>query len=319
MTRLSRLVGIILHLQGTRVIRAEDIADYFGVSVRTIYRDLRALEDAGLPIAAEAGRGYSLLEGYNLPPVMFTQEEASALLVGGALAEQLSDRSLRPHVHSALMKVKAVLPDEGKEFVEELSRGTSIHLRRMFPSDQDKANLTVVQQAVATRRLVRITYRNRSKRVTTEREVEPLGVVYYADNWHMLGFCRLRQGIRDFRADCIEQIALLDEQFPVRKDFVLGEHMETFFSGRGEFRKIHLLFQPCIVPFATDRDRLGFVEERNTEAGVEMDFNFPDLNHFSRWLTQFGDGVEVLEPEELRERVKKLAVGILQLYDKNKK
>ncbi|MGE3802784.1 MAG: helix-turn-helix transcriptional regulator, partial [Candidatus Kapaibacterium sp.] len=84
--------------------------------------------------------------------------------------------------------------------------------------------------------------------------------------------------------------------------------------GGGEFRKIHLLFQPHMVPFTTDRDRFGFLEERKTEAGIEMDFNFPDLNHFSHWLMQFGNGVEVLEPEELKERVKTLAGGILQMY-----
>ena len=314
MTRLSRLAGIILHLQGKRVVRAEDMAEYFGVSVRTIYRDLRALEEAGLPVAAEAGKGYSLVEGYHVPPVMFTQEEAGALLVGGTLAEQFSDASLRPHVHSALMKVKAVLPDERKEFVERLNNATAIHIRRTFPTERDTANLTTVQQAVAGRRVVRIVYRGGKKTTTTEREVEPLGIVYYADNWHRLGYCRMRRGIRDFRADRIRSIELLAETFPERKDFVLAEHMEEFFTGGGEFRTIRVLFRRETVPFFADRHYFGFVEEREREEGIEMTFRFPDFHWFARRLTQFGDAAEVLEPEELREHIREVAEGILRMY-----
>ena len=314
MTRLSRLVGIILHLQGNRIIRAEDIADYFGVSVRTIYRDLRALEDAGLPIAAEAGKGYSLLESYHLPPVMFTQEEASGLLIGGVLAEQLSDRSLRPHIHSALMKINAVLPEEEREFVERLSQGTAVHLRRMFASEQDQANLTTVQQAVATRRLVHILYQSKNGKLT-KRDVEPLGVVYYADNWHMVGYCRLREGIRDFRADRIQEMSLLEERFPERKDFVLDDHMESFFTGGGEFREIVVHFTGNVLPFVTDRDRLGFISEIEEEGHIRMTFRFPNLNWFTCWLLQFGDAAEVVEPEELRERVRKIAEGVVKRYE----
>ena len=315
MTRLSRLVGIILHLQGNRVVRAEDIADYFGVSVRTIYRDLRALEDSGLPIAAEAGKGYSLVEGYHLPPVMFTQEEASALLIGGALAEQLSDQSLRPHVHSALMKINGVLPEEQKEFVERLSQRTAIHLRRMFSSEEDKANLTTVQEGVAKRRLVHITYHSRNRDETTERDVEPLGIVYYADNWHMLGYCRLRKGIRDFRADRIQSMKLLDETFPERKDFILDKHMELFFTGGGPSYTITLLFSREIARYVTDRDRLGFVEEVETEEGILMYFEFPDLNQVARWLIQYGNGVKIIEPEELKQKTVTLAKKVLELHE----
>lgn len=301
MTRLSRLVGIILHLQGRRVVRAEDIAEYFGVSVRTIYRDLRALEEAGLPVAAEAGKGYSLVEGYHLPPVMFTQEEASAMLVGAQLAEHLGDRSLVPHARSGFMKISAVLPSERKEYLERLYNATAIHLRRVFPTEQDRANLTTVQDGVARRRVLRITYSSRSREETIEREVEPLGVVYYADNWHMLGYCRLREGIRDFRADRIEQITMLDETFPERKDFVLDQHMENFFRGEGTPHHVRVLFSHTTARFVTDRNHWGFVDEHKHEKGIEMTFQFPDLHQMARWLLSYAPNLWVLEPPELKE------------------
>lgn len=293
-------------------MRAEDMAEYFGVSVRTIYRDLRALEEAGLPVAAEAGKGYSLVEGYHLPPVMFTQEEAGAMLVGAQLAEHLGDRSIRPHARSGFMKITAVLPPDRKEYLERLHNATAIHLRRVFPTEQDRANLTTVQEGVARRRVLRIVYVSRSQEQRTERDVEPLGVVYYADNWHMLGYCRLRQGIRDFRADRIEKIAMLEETFPERKDFVLDRHMENFFRGEGKSHPVRVLFTHNSARFATERDRFGFIEEAQRDEGTEMTFRFPDLCQFARWLLGFSPDIRILEPPELKDIMRDLARGMLE-------
>ena len=311
MTRLSRLVGIILHLQGKRLVRAEDLAEYFDVSVRTIYRDLRALEDGGLPLYAEAGKGYSLVDGYNLPPVMFTQEEASALLIGGALAERLSDRSLRPHVSSALMKVNAVLPAERKEHAERLHERTSVHFRRAPSSVSDRANLATLQGAVAGRRVVRIRYTNRTRDQVTEREIEPLGLVYYADNWHVLAWCRLREDIRDFRADRIEEIEGLQEIFPERRDFSVDEHMQDFFR-KGGGHIVRVRFSMRAAEHTMFAESYGLIEHTERNGGVEMAFSVPSLDWIAHWLLSFAGEVTILEPEELKTMMTGFAEDILR-------
>ena len=313
MTRLSRLVGIILHLQGRRLVRAEDLAEHFTVSVRTIYRDLRALEEAGLPLYAEAGKGYSLVDGYNLPPVMFTEEEANGLLVGGVLAERLTDNSLRPHIQSALMKINAVLPSEQKEHTERLQKGTAVHLRRAFRTEKDRANLTTLQQAVAKRRVVRIQYRGKAQSQATERDVEPLGIVYYSDNWHMLGWCRMRDGIRDFRADRIEAIEKLNEEFPERKDFSLEEHMAEFFTSSGGIA-VRVLFSRGAMEHVVEEKYYGRIDRVERKDGVEMTFSVPSLDWIARWLICFAGGAVVLEPQELRDIMKKLSQEVLEQY-----
>lgn len=313
MTRLSRLVGIILHLQGRRLVRAEDIAEYFEVSVRTIYRDLRALEEAGLPLAAEAGKGYSLVDGYNLPPVMFTQEEASALLIGGRLAEHLGDKSLRPNVVSALMKINAVLPPERREFVERLRDATAVHLRRTFQEGDDKGNQTILQESLATRRVVRIAYRSGRYDERTERDVEPLAVVYYADYWHMIGWCRLREDVRDFRADRIEQVEVLEEEFSPRQDFDLKSHMRRFFEG-GIGAEATVLFTRRAARHAGQRDYFGFTDEEECAEGVLMRFTIASYQWFAHWILSFGPDARVLEPPELVETVRRMAEEIAGLY-----
>ena len=101
MNRLDRLTAILIHLQSKRVVRASEIADRFEISLRTVYRDIRSLEEAGVPIGAEAGVGY-FLENYHLPPVMFTNAEASALVFGGKFIEKMADSSLQEPFTSAL-------------------------------------------------------------------------------------------------------------------------------------------------------------------------------------------------------------------------
>jgi predicted DNA-binding transcriptional regulator YafY len=104
MNRVDRLVAIVLRLQGRRVVRAEELAAHFEISVRTVYRDVAALCEAGVPVVAEPGVGYSLVKGYHLPPVTFTAEEASALSIGGMLVERLTDNSLRKQMATPISR-----------------------------------------------------------------------------------------------------------------------------------------------------------------------------------------------------------------------
>jgi predicted DNA-binding transcriptional regulator YafY len=123
MNRIDRLHAILTHLQSKKKVTAQEMADRFNISLRTVYRDVKALDESGVPVIGEAGSGYTIMEGYRLPPVMFTQEEASALLLGAKLAEQFTDGTVRRHFHAALFKIKAVL------------RSPDIHLTATHPSN----------------------------------------------------------------------------------------------------------------------------------------------------------------------------------------
>src|SRR6266513_1557724 len=137
MNRVDRLMAIVVRLQSRRVVRAEDIAAHFEISVRTVYRDIAALGEAGIPIMAEPGVGYGLVKGYHLQPVMFTAEEASALFLGGKLVEHLTDASLWKQMESALLKIRSVLPRDRQDYLDRLERSTEVvahgHARAPIP------------------------------------------------------------------------------------------------------------------------------------------------------------------------------------------
>src|SRR5882762_2366702 len=118
MNRIDRISAILIQLQSRRVTKAQDIADRFAISLRTVYRDVKALEEAGIPIIGEAGVGYSIMDGYRLPPVMFTQEEAIAFLTAEKFVEKLTDASTTEHHKSAMYKVRAILKTTEKDMLE---------------------------------------------------------------------------------------------------------------------------------------------------------------------------------------------------------
>src|SRR6266487_605871 len=120
MNRIDRLAAILIQLQSRRLVKAQDIAEKFSISLRTVYRDIPALDEAGVPVIGEAGKGYKLMEGYKLPPVMFNQDEASALLTAAKLVQSKTDESTSGHYISALDKIKAVLRMTEKDHIEEI-------------------------------------------------------------------------------------------------------------------------------------------------------------------------------------------------------
>jgi predicted DNA-binding transcriptional regulator YafY len=307
MSKLVRYLGIILHLQSKKVVRAEDIAGHFGVSVRTIYRDLRALEEAGVPIAAEAGIGYSLAHGYHLPPVMFTEDEASAIFLGGEFLKQTTDAAHQKHTMSALMKISSVLPREKKEYLERLQESVAVQARSPWLHDEMSSDiLGLIQRAIVHRSILHLEYYAQSNDKITGRDVEPLGLVYYSDHWHLVAYCRLRKDFRDFRADRIKSITQQGGEFAKRPNFSLKQFMRREFQLENPV-EVRLLFPYSYSRFATSKYYYGLVEEHRREDGIAMTFLVPYLDWIARWTLSFGKNVSVLHPPELRTILAKTA------------
>lgn len=303
MNRIDRLTAILIQMQTKRVVKAEEIADRFEISLRTVYRDVKALMEAGVPIGSEAGKGYFIVDGYHLPPVMFTQEEGSALLFAGKLVEKMTDKSIQKEFESALLKIKAVLNESEKDHLENLHAHVEVSNRhhnepQAFPNHF----LTKIQKAAVEKEVLRMEYSTTYTEEVTWREVEPLGLLYYSNAWHLIAWCRLRSGYRDFRTDRIKSLKSKGEKFDPRNLLSLQEYLATLMQGNREMEKVVVVFDKMHAKFVGHmKYNYGFVSEEECDNKVRMTFLTSYIKSICRWLMMFGSDVVIEQPEKTKD------------------
>ena len=221
--RLVRLTSMVTQLQSKRMITARDLADKHQVSIRTIYRDIQTLIQSGIPIITEEGKGYRLMEGYQLPPVLFTESEASALITAQHMMAHNSDSSLREAYSAALEKIQAVLRYSQKDSTELFSDRLQI---RNYRQERSTSHYFMdIQKAVTHYQLLRIQYTSQEQK-HTERDVEPFALIQTQEHWVMIAFCHLRQNFRMFRLDRIQHLNVLKQHFTPH-DLTLEDFFEA--------------------------------------------------------------------------------------------
>ena len=311
--RFDRIIAILIQLQSKKIVKAQELADRFEVSLRTIYRDIRTLEASGVPIYGEAGVGYSLVDGYRLPPVMFTREEASSFIAAEKLMQKFIDKELGQHYQSAMFKLKSVLQNSDKDWVSNIESNVLIQptMGNLFNENVPNA-MAILFKSIADKTQVKLNYQAFEAETSSERTIEPVGIFHDHNNWYVLGFCHLRNDYRQFRADRIEGIQKTDLAFT-------KEHqpLETFLDKENTCptTKVRLLVDKKISKFlASEKKYHGFVAQKNVGDLVEMTFLSRDIeNGFARWFLMFGDYATIIEPEQLKERV----LELMEVY-KNK-
>lgn len=307
MNRIDRLQAILIHLQSKRVITAQEMADRFEVSLRTIYRDIRALEEGGVPIGAEAGIGYFLSEGYHLPPVMFTREEASALLMAGKILEKHTDKNMQSHFKDALFKVKAVLNTDKKEELDELENKISIDpFSRQFLDHNSNLMVSKIHSILPQKKPVKMLYHASYSGESSERIVEPIGLCFYSNQWHLIAFCQLRNDYRDFRTDRIEKLEIVPGRFSRTDHLSLQNYLDKLQHG-SEVQIVKVLFEKDFVKYINDvKFQFGWVDEKQIGNNIEMKFAVMSLELISRWLLMSGKHFDVVSPDSLKVKVREL-------------
>ena len=304
MNRIDRLFSILLTLQHKRRIRARDLSEQFEVSKRTIYRDMSALNQMGIPIAALPGEGFELVEGYYIPPLMFTENEAVALILGSRLLTQQAAGSLTQNASQALAKLTVALPEQVRRRAEQLTDIISF----ITPSekfDLDDPQLLMLQRAIQGKQVIHIRYHSYQKDEVTERDVEPHQLFYSDGIWYLEGYCRWRKDIRAFRLSRIEKLELRQETFSKRR---------TGKAQNAQTMEIKIRFEPSAVRWVRERQHYGFQwEESPTPKGVTMVYRVHDTSEIMPWILSWGAAAEVLAPKKLRHDLHETAQKVADL------
>ena len=306
MKQMDRRLLILMRLREERPVRAADLAEVCECSVRTIYRDIDALCEAGVPVAAMPGEGYRLVEGYHLPPIAFTAEEAVQLLLGSDIALGLGTVSQREATLSAASKVEAALRPETREEVDRLRE--RIRVSR-WSQHETTPWLPLLQQAVINDRVLELRYHSFGSDELTQRQVEPHYLIHYGNDWHLVAYCRLRKEMRDFRAGRIREAEILDERFErmaeadLKSTYQEQDHLE-----------VRVWLEASAVPWAREAPAYGLRAEEQSEGGSVFVYDTSDVRRLMPWLLSWGASARVLSPEDVVDKVRKEAQALAEAY-----
>ena len=294
---------------------SKDLAEHFGVSRRTIFRDLRALGESGVPLTYGDDGGYEILRGYQLPPLMFSGQQATTVLIGTRFMRLQSDASLRKEAEEVALKIRAVLPRRLRDYIDKLLDRTIMDPFELHKYSSEIEGLWFkVSEAVAQRRRIVMDYSAGSNaRLTKRRKAEPLGMVHYEDHWNLIARDQLRGGsIRNFRLDRIRDIFVLTERFDPPPGFDLRTHVQD--QGQKKDRTV-IRFDKKVYQNARRRLPAIIQDERHDDTFVTVTIDFENHTYLAELLLGFGGKVEVLQPPALRATMRQLAARVVSLYD----
>jgi len=221
--RLSRLTAILIQFQTKRIVTASELSQKFQVSKRTIYRDIKALEKAGVPILTEEGKGYTLMEGYRIPPIMFTEKQVNALILAEQLVLKNKDASFIKDYSEAIDKIKSILRYTIKDKANLLANRTQFN--EVINQKRNSKNLSDLQNALTNFNLVKVQYINKEG-TATNRLIEPFALLS-TENWYLIAWCHLRKEFRFFRLDRFQKMEILSENFEPH-NLTLQEYFDQY-------------------------------------------------------------------------------------------
>ena len=310
----GRVLTVLELLQSRPGLTGPELAARLETDVRTVRRYVAKLQDVGIPVEAQAGRygGYRLRPGYKLPPLIFSEPEATAIVLGLMGSSWLQVDQSPEAVEGALSKITRVLPDAARERV--LSMSSVVFMSPHQGDGKPDASLLIkLGDSVQSRLCVDMTYRSDRDEIT-RRVVEPCGLVGHRGKWYLVGWCRLRSDFRTFRLDRIQEAVPLQERFVRREDFDFRSYAMRQLENWPVNWRIRVVFAASMTRV---RERipssLGTLTE--TPGGIALEWPTDDLSYAARYLVERALPFAVKEPPELRAELRRLAEEVSRIAD----
>ena len=303
MNRLDRISALLVQLQSRPVVKSTEMAERFGVSLRTIYRDIHTLSEAGVPICGNPGVGYSLIDGYRLPSLMFTKEEAMAFLTAEKIIEKLTDTQNSNYFRQGMDKIRAALRTIDKNYLHEMDDTIAIYKSRGARESLPNLFQTILS-AINDKLIVEIDYTNADES-RNKREVEAVGISYSHPHWYLSAWCHLRQEYRAFRLDRIDNIKITSGKYskvhPPLESLLEVDDQQCLI-------KAVLRTSKEVAKYHADRCYfMGLIEEKELPDGqIAQTYMAYSLEPLARWVLANVDTTSVVFPIEIKEIIMQL-------------
>jgi len=308
----SRVLTVLELLQSRASMSGPELAARLEMDVRTVRRYITHLQDVGIPVEATTGRygGYRLRPGFKLPPLMFTEEEATAIMLGLLGSSWLEIGQSSVAVEGALAKVSRVLPFHAREHLDAMST----HLFFFSPHQETRPDISLLiglSEAIGQQQRITIDYRSFHDQ-TTHRTVEPYGVVGRDGHWFLVGYCCLRQGYRTFRLDRIQQMEMLAEPFERPEGFDCRAYMAEQYTNAPDRLEIAVEFQAALFT-VQQKIPASYGQLSTTATGVLFQAQYGDIAGMARYLVTLNLPFVIHRPLELREALRQLGEQMIQI------
>ncbi len=303
LNRLDRISALLIQLQSRPVVKASEMAERFDVSLRTIYRDMRTLSEAGVPICGNSGVGYSLIEGYRLPSLMFTKEEAIAFLTAEKIIEQLTDTQNSNYFRQGMDKIRAALRSVDKKYLHDMDDSIAVYKSRNAGESLPNIMQTILN-SINDKLVIEVDYTNADES-KTRRALEAVGISYSYPRWYLSAWCHLRKKYRIFRLDRISNIKITDDKH-TKVHPPLGSLL-----GCDEpqcLTEVVLCTSKEVSKHFADRCYfMGLTEEKElTDGRIEQTYMAYSLEGLARWVLANADTTTVVKPLEIKEIIKQI-------------
>ncbi|WP_409029223.1 helix-turn-helix transcriptional regulator [Gracilimonas sediminicola] len=299
-----RLKLMLLLQQPGKRLTVDELAERFDVSRRTIFRDFNALQEINVPVTWDRYSGYGLIEGYKVPPLMFTSKELATIMVGLNFVKSQVDQGLVEDAKGVEVKIKNVLPDELKEFMTSLEGRTIVDPYLRFGGEKKKGgSWYLISSAIAQQKRLQFEYTTKSGE-TGIRKIDPYILVFYQDHWNVIGKSHLRGEIRNFILEKVEEVKILDENYHLNSDLDIEA---LIFRSEESSQSIILQVKKEEITRLETNLPAKIIKKTSLNSKIfKVSFDFDNLDFINEWLLQFGKKVKIEQPKELIEKREKL-------------
>ena len=315
MSRLKsseRRMKLILMLQESKKrLTVDELAETFGVSRRTIFRDFNVLSEINVPVTWDKYSGYGIMEGYRVPPLMFNSRELGTIVVGLNFVKSQVDKKLVEDAKGVELKIKNVLPEDLKEYMSSLENRTVVDPYRFFGGEKKEGgNWYLVTSAISQKKSIEFSYRSQKEEEVTQRKIDPYLLVFYRDHWNVIGFSHKRKAIRNFVLERMDQVKILDKKYEEKSEIDVEA---LIYRSEESGHLIEVLVSNRIDrQFKANLPAKIFKSNPYNNEINKVSFYFNNLGYINNWLLQFGDEIKIVSPRELIQMRRKVLKEMLE-------
>lgn len=296
-----RMKLILLLQQSNKRLTVDDIAERFGISRRTVFRDFNVLSELNVPVTWDEYSGYGIMPGYKIPPLMFTSKELATIMVGLNFVKSQVDKTLVEDAKGVELKIKEVLPKELREFMESLEERTVVDPYLNFGVEKkDGGNWYLISSAISQNKSIQFQYRSKADEKITDRKIDPYLIVFYRDHWNVIGYSHKRADVRNFVLDRMSEIRILEEKFEASRE--IDAEALIFRSNERSDKIVVEVSESALARFEANIPAKIFSKNKENANFFKVEFFFDNLDFINEWLLQFPRDVKIVGPSKLIEK-----------------